>query len=199
MSLKVHAWDVLAVSVDRLSPSWLLYSSSDPKPMASRQNSFCLSNNLPINFGLFKVFPPTSLLSGSDDSQTHCTRFRTWFYLFLEILSSLGTHRQQVEQVCVGIDVRRCSLDERQLLEDSVQLLGLGQIDPRFLFVDPIWQRHVHCYEVFQVHTQDRESKTQALREALAVLTVVPAWCHQFDEVVKNLKGEQMQKGLKWT
>lgn len=92
-----------------------------------------------------------------------------------EILSILGTHRQQVEQVCVGIDVRRRSLDERQLLEDSVQLLGLGQIDPRFLFVDPVWQRHVYCYEVFQVHAKDRESKTQALGEALAVLTVVPA------------------------
>lgn len=84
------------------------------------------------------------------------------------------TDRKQVEQVCVGIDVRRCGLDERQFLEDSIQLLGLGQVDPCFLFVNPVWQRHVHGYEVFQVYTQDRESKAGALGEALAVLTVVP-------------------------
>lgn len=94
--------------------------------------------------------------------------------LQVEFLFSLSTHREQVKQVCVGIDVWRCVLDERQLLKDSIELLGLGQVDPCFLFVNPVWQRHVHGYEVFQVHAEDGESKARALREALTVLTVVP-------------------------
>lgn len=90
------------------------------------------------------------------------------------ILPSLCTHRKQVEQVCVGIDVRRCGLDQRQLLKDGIKLLGLSQVDACFLFVSPVWQRHVHGYQVLQVHTEDGESKARALGEALAVLTVVP-------------------------
>lgn len=97
----------------------------------------------------------------------------TWM-LHVHILSSLCTHRKQVEQVRVGVDVRRCGLDQRQLLKDGVQLLGLSQVDSRFIFVGPVRQRHVHGYKVFQVYAEDGESKAGALGEALAVLTVVP-------------------------
>lgn len=94
--------------------------------------------------------------------------------LHARILSSLCTHREQVEQVRVGIDVRRRGLDQRQLLKDGVQLLGLSQVDSCFIFVGPVRQRHVHGYKVFQVYAEDGESKARALGEALAVLTVVP-------------------------
>lgn len=77
-------------------------------------------------------------------------------FLFIPVFC---THREQVEQVHVGIDVGRCGLNERQLLKDSIQLLGFGQVDLCFLFVDPVWQRHMNSYEVFQVHTKDGESK----------------------------------------
>lgn len=102
----------------------------------------------------------------------------------------LSTHREQVEQVCVGVDVRWCGLDQRQLLKDGVQLLGLRQVDPRFLFVCPVWQRHVHGYQVFQVHAEYGEAEARALGEALSVLTVVPTRRHQFNEVVENLHVE---------
>lgn len=46
----------------------------------------------------------------------------------------------------------------------------------------------MHGNEVFQVHAQDGEAKSRALGEPLAVLAVVPAGRHQFDEVVENLK-----------
>lgn len=52
--------------------------------------------------------------------------------------SVFHTHREQVEQVCVGIDVGRRVLNHGQLLQDGVQLLGLGEIDPGFLFVGPV-------------------------------------------------------------
>lgn len=95
-----------------------------------------------------------------------------------EVLSSRCTHCKQVEQVCVGVDVRRRVLDECQLLKDGVQLLGFGEVDTCFLFINPVWKRHMHGYEVFQVHTKDGESKARALWEAFAVLAVVPTWCH---------------------
>lgn len=165
------------------------------------------------------ILPPTSLLSGWFMSAhgfcctSWCTtpdsgpQYKLFFACFgisliqekhsswtLHIhLSSLCTHRKQVQQVCVGIDARRGGLDLRQLLKDGVQLLGLSQVNPRFLFVCPVWQRHVHGYKVFQVHAEDRESKAWALGETLAVLTVVPTWCHQFDEIVKDLQVEWMQ------
>lgn len=119
--------------------------------------------------------------------------------LHIHILFSLCTHCKQVEQICVGIDVGRCVLDHRQLLKNGVQLLGLGEVDPCFLFVSPVWQRHVHSYQVFQVHAEDWESKSRALRKAFAVLTVVPTWCHQFDEVVKNLQiGRKQGDSIIW-
>ncbi len=90
------------------------------------------------------------------------------------ILSTLCTHRKQVEQVGVGVDVWRCGLNQRQLLEDGIQLLGLCQVDACFLFVGPVRQRHMHGYQVLEVHAEDGESKAYALGEALAVLTVVP-------------------------
>lgn len=74
--------------------------------------------------------------------------------------SSCWTHSQQVQQVRVGVDVRRRVLDERQLLKDGVQLLGFGQVDPSLVFVRPVWQRHVHGYQVLQVHSQDGESES---------------------------------------
>lgn len=75
------------------------------------------------------------------------------------ILSRLSTHREQVEQVCVGIDAGRRGLDERQLLKDGVQLLGFGHVDPCLLFVGPVWQRHMDSYQVFQVHAKNGESE----------------------------------------
>lgn len=131
-------------------------------------------------FVLLKVLPPTSLLSGWRFMHFMMNNKSTAAdpgpdFLCRHIFkSTFSTHREQVEQVCVGIDVGRCGLDQRQLLKDGIKLLGLSQVDARFLFVSPVRQRHVHGYQVFQVHTEDRESKAQALGEALAVLTVVP-------------------------
>lgn len=73
-------------------------------------------------------------------------------------------------------------------MEDGVQLLRFGQVDPHFLLVHPVWQSHMHSYEVFQVHAQDGESKSRALGEPLAVLGIVPTGRHQFDEVVEDLR-----------
>lgn len=107
-------------------------------------------------------------------SSTQANHLRT-FLDAAHTHSSLCTHREQVEQIRVGIDAGRRVLDLRQLSEDGVQLLGLCQVDPCLLFVGPVWQRHMHGYQVFQMHTEDRKSKAGAFREALAVLTVVPA------------------------
>lgn len=101
---------------------------------------------------------------------------------------SPDAHREQVDQVRVGVNVGRGVLDERELQKDGVQLLGLAQIDARLLFVGPVRQRHVHGYEVLEVHAQDGESEALALREALAVLAVVPTRRHQFNETVKYLQ-----------
>lgn len=102
------------------------------------------------------------------------------------------THRQQVDQVGVGIDVGWGVLDESELLQNRMQLLRLGQVHPRLLFVDPIWQRHVHGDEVLEVHAKDGKPEARALRETLAVMTVVPTRCNQFNETVENLQRESM-------
>lgn len=57
---------------------------------------------------------------------------------FARPVSGCHAYREQVEEVHVGVDAGRGALDERQLLEDGVQLLGFGQVDPRLLFVHPV-------------------------------------------------------------
>lgn len=120
------------------------------------------------------VSPPTVLMSGWFKK-----RIPLQLFLYENTFNAhnrpVCTHRQQVEQVCVGVHVGWCDLDQRQLLEDGVQLLGLGQVDPRLLFVGPVLQRHVHGYQVLQVHAEDGEAEAGALREPLAVLAVVAA------------------------
>lgn len=107
----------------------------------------------------------------------------------------VSTNREQVQQVCVGVHVGRSDLDQCQLLQDGVQLLGLGEVDPCLLLVGPVGQRHVHGDEVFQVHAQDGEAEARALGEALAVLAVVAARRHQLDEAVENLQEGRTEEG----
>ena len=97
------------------------------------------------------------------------------------------THNEQVEEIRAGINLRRCALDQRQLLQDGVQLLGLRQVDPALLWVGPVWQGHVDSYKVLQVHTQDGETEACALREALAVAAVVTTWCDQLHQPIEQL------------
>lgn len=87
-------------------------------------------------------------------------------------------HHEQVEEVGPLRDAGRRALDQRQLLEDAVELLGLDQVDPALGAVGPVRQSHVHRDQILQVDTQDGKAKTLTLGEALAVMAVVPAGCH---------------------
>ena len=102
------------------------------------------------------------------------------------------TNQEQVQQVRVGIDAGSRGLDLGQLLQDGIQLLGLGQVHLALLWVGPVRERHVDRYEVLEVHAQDGETETSTLGEALAVAAVVPTGRDQLHQLLKHLREAKM-------
>lgn len=70
------------------------------------------------------------------------------------------SHRKKVKQVGVGVYVGRHGLDQCQLMQYRVELLGLRQINTRFLIISPIRQSHMHRDQILQMNPQDREPET---------------------------------------
>lgn len=74
--------------------------------------------------------------------------------------TQLQSHREKVKQVSVGVYVRRRGLDQSQLMQYGVELLGFCQINTSFLIISPIWQSHMHRDQILQMNSQDREPET---------------------------------------
>lgn len=97
------------------------------------------------------------------------------------------THNKQVEEIWVSINVRWCSLDQCQFLQDGVELLCLGKVDPGFLWVSPVRKGHMNSDQVFQMDTQDGKAEAGALWKALSIATVVCTGCDQLPKPLKYL------------
>lgn len=97
-----------------------------------------------------------------------------------------GPHRQQVDQVHVGLHLGHCSLQGHQLVEGHVELMHLHQVH-LIAVMPPVREDHMHCDQVLQVHPQDGGLKALALTEGLPVAGVVVVGGHQLRHFAPHL------------
>lgn len=96
------------------------------------------------------------------------------------------THREQVQQVLVGLERRFALVDGKQLADVAVQVLQLAQVD--FLVLQVIRQRLIQRDQVLEVDAQDGHLKSAALVVHAPVVSVVTVGREQLGELAQRLQ-----------
>lgn len=96
-------------------------------------------------------------------------------------------HREQAEQVRVGLHWWLEAGHHGQLLQDAEQLLHLGPIKSGPGRVQPVRQCQLQGHQVLEVHAQDGEAEAHAGCQPPPVVAVVAGGRHQFRQTFPEL------------
>lgn len=95
----------------------------------------------------------------------------------MQILS-LAPHREQTQQVRVGLHWWSQAGHHGQLLENAKKLPHLGSIEPGSTWVQPVRQCQLQGHQILEVNTQDREAEAYTGCQPSPVVAVVASGCH---------------------
>lgn len=102
------------------------------------------------------------------------------------------THREQVDQIHVGLQVVRGILQGDQFTQGDGELVHFHNV--HFVLLCPVWENDMDGYQVFQVHAKDGDFEAIAVRKGLAVITVIAIGgdqlCHFIPVLGTDRKGE---------
>lgn len=100
----------------------------------------------------------------------------------------LFPHREQVQQVFVGLKWWLALVDGQQIADVAVQVLQLSQVD--LVNLQVVRQSFVQRNQIFKVHTQDGNFKATGFTVYSSVVSVVTVGGEQLCELAQGLQTE---------
>ena len=104
----------------------------------------------------------------------------------------LGTDREQVDQVHVGLQVVGGILQGDQFTQGDGELVHFHNV--HFVLLRPVWENDVDGYQVFQVHAKDGDFEALTVSKGPAVIAVIAVGgdelCHFIPVLGTDEKGE---------
>lgn len=104
-----------------------------------------------------------------------------------------GWHREQMQEVFVGLERWRAAVDGQQVVDVAVQVLQFAQVD--LVLVQVVWQGLVERDQVLEMDPQDGHLEAVTLVVNTPVVAVVASRGEQVRHLAQGLKGRGTEPG----